>query len=109
VLRLHAYEVVANAELAAGDAAAAAAAAERGLAAARDHRPYGREYRLHLLHARALAARGDAAGAAAASTAAAREVARLRDDLTGPMRRSFDRLPEVRATDERARGAGGAA
>jgi eukaryotic-like serine/threonine-protein kinase len=102
MLRLHALEALAGAELAAGDAGAAAAAAGRGLAAARDHRPYGRQYRLHLLRSRALDAGGDAAGAAAALSAAAREVARLRGDLAGPARRSFDRLPEVRAIDERA-------
>jgi len=103
VLHLQALELVARAELAAGEPARAAATAGRALAAARDHRPYGRAYRLHLLRSQALSAAGDPAGAAAEAARAAEEVARLRGGLEGRARRSFDRLPEVRAVDERVR------
>ncbi|HEX6204153.1 MAG TPA: serine/threonine-protein kinase [Thermoanaerobaculia bacterium] len=101
-LRLQALEALAAAELAADDFAAAAATAGRALAAARDHRPWGRAWRLHHLQAEALAGRGDAAAAAEQYAAAARELARLRADLDGADRQAFDRRPEVREIDARA-------
>ncbi|HEV3457121.1 MAG TPA: tetratricopeptide repeat protein [Thermoanaerobaculia bacterium] len=95
-LLLWAEQGMAAAALAAGDAAAAEEAAGRGLRLADRCGPYAGAYRLHLLLARALAARGAAAEAGAERRRAAQEAARVESGLTPEQRQAFARLPEVR-------------
>lgn len=93
-LRLVAGELLAQAELAAGRPAAAAAVAERALRLAADVGSYAGAYRLHALAGRVLAAQGDGAGAARERAEAERELARLREDLTPDEQRAFAVLTE---------------
>jgi tetratricopeptide (TPR) repeat protein len=94
-LLLWAEQGMAAAALAAGDAAAAEEAARRGLRLADRCGPYAGAYRLHLLLARALAARGAATEAAAERRRAAQEAARVESGLTAEQLQAFARLQEV--------------
>jgi tetratricopeptide (TPR) repeat protein len=100
-LSLWAAVGTAGAELAAGDPAAAEEAARRGLRLADRCGAYAGAWRIHLLLARALAARGAAGEAAAERQRAAREVARVESGLNPEQRQSFSRLPEVQELDGR--------
>jgi tetratricopeptide (TPR) repeat protein len=95
-VRLGVAEALAEAELARGDPAAAEAEAVAALRLARECGGYSGAYRLELLRARSLAARGDEAGAGAARRAAAAEVERLRAGLDPRQVGSLDQLAEVR-------------
>jgi tetratricopeptide (TPR) repeat protein len=95
-LWLWAEEGTAGAALAAGDPLAAEAAARRGLRLADRCGSYAGAWRLHLLLARALAARGAAGEADAERQRAAREASRIETGLTPEQRQSFSRLPEVK-------------
>jgi tetratricopeptide (TPR) repeat protein len=101
-LLLRAVEELAAVELARGQAAAAASAARRGLGLAGQCGSYAGAYRLHLLLAKALRARGAAAEAAEERQRGAQEVARLRANLAPDQRKAFDALPEVRELGEQA-------
>ncbi len=102
-LRLRALEALARARLDQGEPAGAAEAARAALELAADRGAYARSYLLHLLEARALAARGAGEDAAAARGRALEEIVRLRRDLGAAERQAFDSLPEVRTAEEGAR------
>ncbi len=93
---LHVAEALAGAELGRGQPAAAEAKAIAALRLAREAGGYAGVYRLELLRARALEARGDEAGAGAARKAAAAELERLRAGLDSRQVGSLDQLAEVR-------------
>ena len=95
-VRLRVAEALAEAELARGEAAAAEARTTAALRLARECGGWGGAYRLELLRARALEARGDQQAAGAARRAAAAEVERLRAGLDERQVGSLDQLAEVR-------------
>ncbi|HVT56803.1 MAG TPA: tetratricopeptide repeat protein [Thermoanaerobaculia bacterium] len=108
---LRACEGLAGAELAGGQPAAAEQAARRSLGLAAAAGPYAGAYRLHLLLAKALAARDDsaqAAEAAAEKQRAAQELQRLRRDLTPEQRAAFETLAEVKEIGQYSHPAAGA-
>jgi tetratricopeptide (TPR) repeat protein len=101
-LRLEIAAALARCELERDRAAEAAAAAREGLTLIPPGTPWGGSWRLHGILAEAAARSGDQPTAIAARERAAAELERLRRQLAGPQRESFDALPEVRAVDRLA-------
>lgn len=89
--------VRAEAELAAGDLAAAESSARRGLRIAREHEPVSSAFRLHMYLARVLDARGEEDAADRAWVAAAEDVERLRGGLDDGARKAFAERPDVQS------------